>query len=69
MLWYSFASCDGNPEILREKIESIPHHISDRHFYPENEHYRYCAHGDLSEEERGEKLWLDPEGLVNKSSF
>ena len=48
---------------MREKIESIPHHITNRHFHPENEHFRHCEHGDLAEEGR-DRDWMDPESPV-----
>ena len=47
----------GDEVTLREKILSIPHHVSNNHHYPNNLMHKKCAHGDLSLEERN-KPWL-----------
>ena len=48
----------GNEADLKEKILSIPHHCSNSHQFPNNNHHLACSHGDLSEDER-QKPWLE----------
>ena len=54
MLWWSFATSSqlGNETLLREKILSIPLHLSDHHSFPNNEQHKQCSHGDLAGSER-----------------
>ena len=62
MLWYSFSSCEGNLELLRERILSIPKHISNVHKFDGNKFHKSCEHEDLSSNERS-KAWLDKEEI------
>ena len=52
----------GNPDLLREKLLSIPDHISNIHSYPANEHYTECTHPPLTGDRA--KAWLAPGSLV-----
>ena len=45
--------------MLKEKISSIPDHLTNRHVFPANKHHSVCSHGYL-----GDKAWLDPESIV-----
>jgi hypothetical protein len=56
MMWYSFAECKGNADLLREMILSIPQHVAGIHTFPENQYFRKCLHGDLPAEHS--KPWL-----------
>jgi hypothetical protein len=62
MMWYSFAECNGNPELLEEMLLSIPHHLANVHVFPENKLFTRCLHGDLDPDR--DKPWLKV-----KSSF
>lgn len=55
MMWFAFASCHGNAQLLREMILSIPKHVSGVHTFPENELFKHCLHGDLAARN---KPWL-----------
>ena len=52
----------GDPELLREKLLSIPDHISNVHDYPDNQQYKCCPHSLLTGERK--KAWLLPGSLV-----
>ena len=52
----------GDPELLREKLLSIPDHISNVHDYPDNQQYKCCPHSPLTGERK--KAWLLPGSLV-----
>jgi hypothetical protein len=56
MLWFCFAECKGDPELLLEMILSIPLHVSGVHAFPSNKLFRSCLHGDLSAGH--ERPWL-----------
>ena len=45
-------------ETLREKILSIPCHLTNHHHFPNNQKHKKCSHDDLSQEERN-KPWLE----------
>ena len=45
-------------ETLREKILSIPCHLTNHHHFPNNQKHKRCSHDDLSQEERN-KPWLE----------
>jgi hypothetical protein len=64
MLWFCFASCKGDPVLLREMILSIPKHISGVHEFPENKVFKRCLHGDLGDDRS--KPWLKPGSLSMK---
>lgn len=49
----------GNLAMLKEKINSIPFHLSNRHFFPSNKHHTKCSHGELEG-----RAWLDPDSKV-----
>ena len=48
-VWFAIGSCGGNVEMLREIILSIPQHCAGVHTFPENQFFKQCAHGPLSE--------------------
>lgn len=56
MLWYSFAECKGDPELLREMILSIPYHLTNVHSFPGNKLFKRCLHADLPTDRS--KPWL-----------
>ena len=51
----------GNLEMLREKVLSIPGHLTNTHVFPGNKYHDSCQHGDLS------KAWLSPDSKVRFS--
>ena len=52
----------GDPELLKEKLMSIPGHISNEHQFPDNKKYRSCPHPPLTGERA--KAWLPSGSLV-----
>jgi solute carrier family 8 (sodium/calcium exchanger) len=64
MLWYSFSSCGGSAERLKEMVLSIPKHVAGVHVFPENRLFVRCLHGDLSREHG--KPWLKESSLPMK---
>lgn len=46
-LWWSALTCEGDPEVLREKQISTIHHVVNRHDWLGNRHYHKCGHGSL----------------------
>lgn len=64
MLWFCFASCKGNPLLLREMILSIPRHVGGVHSFPENKMFKRCLHGELPA--RRSKPWLKDGSLSMK---
>ena len=64
-IWWCFSSSVGNLELLREKLNSVPDHLCNIHYFPENIHFKQCGHAPLSPDEERGKAWLSPESLVN----
>ena len=52
---------------MREKILSIPEHISDQHSFPQNTEHKKCQHPDYPVGTRT-KAWLLPDSLVSGTS-
>ena len=52
----------GDPELLKEKLLSIPSHVSNDHAFPLNKKYSACPHPPLVGDR--EKAWLLPGSLV-----
>ncbi|KAL9958117.1 hypothetical protein ACROYT_G035088 [Oculina patagonica] len=59
-LWWSATTCEGNPELLKEKWCSVIHHVTNRHEWPGNQHYHKCAHEPYTPEAFHRKKWLTP---------
>ena len=51
--------------MLKEKLNSIPDHISNIHQFNENLEFQQRGHGVLSNEEERIRAWLSPDSLVN----
>ena len=64
MMWYAFDYCNGNADLLREMILSIPDHIANKHTFPDNKLFKKCLHGDLPKERL--KPWLRKDSLSTK---
>lgn len=54
--------CLGNHQLLKEKLLSIPEHISNIHHFPTNSQHRTCCHPPLTGERS--KAWLNKDSLV-----
>ena len=52
----------GDPDILKEKLLSIPDHISNVHTFPDNSKYMMCPHPPPAKDRA--KAWLAPGSLV-----
>ncbi|XP_070548761.1 uncharacterized protein [Ptychodera flava] len=57
-LWWSAATCDGNPDILREKWLSIVHHTANVHDWDGCTHFHGCAHPPLERDDEKAIKWL-----------
>lgn len=66
-LWWSATTCEGNPEILKEKWTSTIHHVVNRHDWPGNRHYHQCPHGELDPRMVRKKKWLEPGSAPHKA--
>ena len=49
---------------MREKVLSIPRHLTNRHTFPSNNKHKACAHGELKGAEN-RKPWLKEDSKVN----
>lgn len=54
----------GDPELLKEKLLSIPDHISNLHKFDQNKKYTACPHPPLIGDRA--KAWLPVGSLVSK---
>ena len=54
-LWWSAATCNGNPTLLKEKWISILHHITNKHSWSGSQFYKKCCHAKLTAQERKHK--------------
>ena len=57
-LWWSAATCGGDPDLLVEKWTSVVYHVTNRHEFPEHQLYTECPHGQLEETEERRTRWL-----------
>ncbi|XP_051971034.1 uncharacterized protein LOC127635204 isoform X2 [Xyrauchen texanus] len=60
-LWYSCATCGGDPDDLTQKWKSILYHICGEHSWIEDGRQRRCLHNDLSPDQQRRKRWLEKE--------
>ena len=56
--WWSCASCEGDPENLREKWLSILYHITDCHPWKGFKTFKKCQHKKLTKKEQSCKTFL-----------
>ena len=61
--WWSCATCNDDPQILKEKWISILFHIQNKHQWSGNMVFHACCHGELS----NNKEWLLPESEAFRS--
>jgi hypothetical protein len=59
-LWFSSASCDGDPDVLREIWSSIIFHVQDIHEWADKTHFHACNHPPLTDDESRRKKWIEP---------
>ena len=55
-------SASGDGVLLKEKLLSIPDHLTNKHSFEGNLKYKECAHDEL--EASADKPWLKEESLV-----
>ncbi|XP_051543374.1 uncharacterized protein LOC127434585 [Myxocyprinus asiaticus] len=60
-LWYSCATCGGDPDDLTQKWKSILYHICGEHSWIEDGRQCRCLHNDLSPDQQRRKRWLEKE--------
>ena len=59
-LWWHAATCDGNVVLLREKWESVVHHIVNKHKWTCNTLFHQCGHRRIPSSEAKNICWLKP---------
>ena len=57
-MWWSAMTCDGNPQLLKEKWVSILHHTADKHDWDSTVLYNRCAHEPISPRAHRKTKWL-----------
>ena len=57
-MWWSAMTCDGNPQLLKEKWVSILHHTADKHDWDSTVLYSRCAHEPISPRAHRKTKWL-----------
>lgn len=65
--WWSCATCNGNPSLLKEKWASILKHICGVHNWHDGVEYTKCAHGILTNREQLSYKWLELESPAHKA--
>ena len=55
-LWWSAATCNGDPLLCQEKLKSIVYHVGGIHALPGFQ--SFSEHDILTEEQRQNKVWL-----------
>ena len=57
-LWWSSMTCEGNPQLLKEKWTSILHHVVDKHEWDSAVIYNRCPHDPIPSTARRKTKWL-----------
>ena len=57
-LWWSSATCETNPILLKEKWLSIINHVANVHKWKSNKLYHACNHRTLTKKDERSKKWL-----------
>lgn len=57
-LWWCAATSDGDQLLCQEKWKSVVYHVADVHEWPDFELFKVCDHGELTNEQRRNKVWL-----------
>lgn len=57
-LWWSSMTCEGNPQLLKEKWISILHHVADKHHWDSSVLYNRCPHDPIPPTARQKTKWL-----------
>ena len=57
-MWWSAMTCDGNPQLLKEKWVSILHHTADKHDWDSSVLYNCCAHEPIYPRAHRKTKWL-----------
>jgi len=55
----------GNLDLLKEKLDSIPEHMCNIHYFADNKHFKQCGHDPLSIEKELATAWMEPDKLVS----
>ncbi|KAK3107625.1 hypothetical protein FSP39_018614 [Pinctada imbricata] len=56
--WWSVSTCNGNPDLLKEKWISVIHHCVDIHSWNSCDLFHACAHAPIPPEVSKNKQWL-----------
>ena len=57
-MWWCFATCDGNAEVLKEKWKSFLFHVTNTHKWNGYIHFHECCHPRLTSSQIMKKKWL-----------
>ena len=56
--WWSLETCNGKPEELVERFQSIIYHVINKHRWPGASHFKKCAHGKLDQTQARKMKWM-----------
>ncbi|KAM8977596.1 LOW QUALITY PROTEIN: uncharacterized protein RCH25_047219 [Pelodytes ibericus] len=56
--WWSAQTCNGNTDLLREKLTSVIKHVTNIHFWDDGKLYHSCSHQQIPEDEVREIPWI-----------
>ena len=60
-LWWACQTCDGNPQVLKEKWLSVLHHTVNSHSWGGSDFFSECAHPPLPQDRSDRTCWLQPD--------
>ena len=59
-LWWCAATCEGSVQLLREKWQSVLHHVMNKHSWTDGEVFHECSHPVLTRRQVRKTSWLKP---------
>ncbi|XP_044148674.1 uncharacterized protein LOC122937710 [Bufo gargarizans] len=66
-LWWCTSTCDGQPDVLVQKWNSLLHHVVDTHSWQAEKGYERCHHDHIPEAVRQRRKWLCKGGKAHNS--
>uniref|UniRef100_A0A803KDX7 THAP-type domain-containing protein n=1 Tax=Xenopus tropicalis TaxID=8364 RepID=A0A803KDX7_XENTR len=63
-LWWCARTCNGNPDLLREKWLSLLYHVTNVHQWQTGHLYHECAHSALAPHLDHKRKWMQDESTV-----
>ncbi|XP_063294799.1 uncharacterized protein LOC134579437 [Pelobates fuscus] len=63
-MWTACSTCRGNPELLREKWNTVLHHVINEHECLSGSQYHQCDHRQLTDSDVSKRKWLNKNGMA-----